>query len=177
MDTEVTAIIQIFHTYRVATVVAMNALTGMKTMEICSVTATGETYRYSGSAWELIISSLVGIVWKDTQPVIFSSTASTGVGFTDLDITADTSAAAKIAIIQVMMHIAAYTSGGIIFYLRKNGTTPVYPIRVQFPAPANGSYFFAVVMVGLDANQVLEYAFTIDAATVDMGLYLLGYIE
>ena len=177
-DTSVSTIVQIYHIYKVATVAAMNALTGMKAMELCAVDATGNVYRYSGIAWELIISTLVGIVWKDAQPMVLSLTnQAADVTYTDLDITSNSSTAAKIAILQVYMHCVSYTSGILAVYLRKNATAPPLPVRVLFPTPIAGADYYQTVIVGLDANQILEYGLIVTSGQMDVALYLLGYIE
>lgn len=157
----------------------MNALTGMRTGEICAIDDVGETYRYSGSAWELIISSLVGIVWKDTQPeVLVLPNQSSGIAWTNLDLTAETSASASKAILQVHYKIDSYTDGTLRLELRKNGTTPALPVRIEIIPNATGSGIWQVVAVGLDSGEILQYALTLTGtAQVSLSLYLLGYIE
>jgi len=178
MGTEVTTIPVIYHSYKVANVAAMNALTGMRSGEFCIVDDIGAMYRYSGSAWELVISSLTGIVWKDAQPSVLTLTNQVAdVAFTDLDLTADTSAIATKAILQAIMHCDSYNSGNLAIYLRKNGTNPTIPVRVIFPSPVAGKDYYSVVIVGLDPDEILEYALVVDDGQMDASLHLLGYIE
>ena len=168
----------VYRTYKVADVAAMNALTGMKTGEYCSVDATGETYRYSGSAWELIISTLVGIVWKDTQPEVLSLLDQTATGnWTGLDLTAQTSAKAKMAMLQVYIKVDSYTDGNIILSLRRKGTTPTIAVTVV-PELVAGKSIWSFRIVGLDSDKILQYRVTISGtAQADFNVYLLGYIE
>lgn len=178
MGTDVETIVQIYRTYKVANAAAMNALTGMRTMELCYLDDTGEVYRYSGTAWELVISTKVGAVWKDTEETALALTnQSIDITMTDLDLTAYTSAAAKMAILNIVIHIDSYADGDINITLRKNGTAATKPV-FQFPAPAaalNATFF---CIIGLDSDEIMEYALSISGtAQIDLTIYVLGYFE
>lgn len=178
MGTELLSIPRIFHTYKVANVAAMNAITGMQTGEICTVDNTKETYRYSGSTWEIIFSSVTGIVWKDLHPYALDYSGSTDVVWSDCNISAQTSSLTRIAIIMVYLHLAAVGSGDIIIEFRKKGTTPsTMPVGVSFIAPTLGHYYYQTILIGVDTNQIFQYKWTLNGYLVDLEFLLLGYME
>ena len=107
------------------------------------------------------------------------SDATATVSFTDLDITAQTSANAKLAILNLSVHIDSYTSGFVKLSVRKNGETPSYTLGcfgIDLPECNNSNQVQGIV--GLDSGEVLEYQFEISGtAQADAIIDVLGYIE
>ncbi|MBA7573640.1 hypothetical protein ES708_15438 [subsurface metagenome] len=101
-------------------------------------------------------------------------------GWTDLDLTANTSADAKFAILLLRFHLVAQGTGSWnLLRVRKNGTTPTYDSRIYLnnaePVAVDRTL---VTIVGLDSGQVLEYTIDVNQdPTVSSFIWLLGYIE
>lgn len=121
------------------------------------------------------------VVWKDVSERALADTARTvTLGFTDLDLTAYTSADAKIAIIRFFF--ATVTCGtAVINYLqiRKNGTTPDHrPLIAIHHQEPDGVERGLLVLCGMDAGQVIEYSIIVATnATISSYIDVLGYIE
>jgi len=177
--TDVTIIPVIYHTYKVADIAAMNALTGMRTSELCTVDSTGETYRYDGTSWELIISTLVGIVWDETAPRVLNLTGQTSnIPWADLDLAAHISAKAKIVFLWVTLTISAFTSGNLNLRIRKKGTTPGnYPTFYPWPYEAN-AMACQFGLCGVDTDEIMQYDVGMSGTlTYNLFIDLLGYLE
>ena len=121
------------------------------------------------------------IIWKDASERALSElNRTTSVAWTDLDITAYTSAAAKFAVLNMVMALnAAGSANWNVFQIRKNGTTPTYVFECAIP------YNFAVesqhrfcVIIGLDTGQVIEYKIDVGTdCTISCTLDAMGYVE
>lgn len=129
-------------------------------------------------ATKAYVDSLSKIVWKDaSEQALYLVNQTASVPFTDLDMTAFTSAAAKFAIINLWIHVDSWTSGHIVFSARKNGTTPAARPQV-YAVIITGSYTSNVLIIGLDAGQVFEYTLGFGGtAQADFIVDTLGYIE
>ena len=131
-----------------------------------------------------IAGGLSEVIWKDaSERALIDLNRTTTLDWTDLDLTASTSANAKFAVLKCLIHIDSITAGSANYAwleLRKNGTTPTYRagITVDGGWIIAGSYFVSEVIVGLDAGQIVEYKLTA-AGTVQFDSYIdvLGYIE
>lgn len=120
------------------------------------------------------------VIWKDASERALADTSrTTTLDWTDLDLTAFTSASAKIALIQPWFHVDAWTSGKIAMYFRKNGTTPTYFIQHEVSTPVAGlNYFSPPFLIGMDAGQVIEYLLEIGGvAQADFYIEVFGYME
>ena len=98
---------------------------------------------------------------------------------TDIDCTAATSAAAKFVLMRVQMNTDSYTDGRFLISFRRNGETPTYTHSVEHVNVSNTVvFYFAQVMVGLDAGNIFEYQTTFTGTCqIDVSLYALAYIE
>lgn len=176
--TQLVSIPVIYRTYKVANIAAMNALTGMRSMEVCYVDDTLETYRYSGAAWELI-SGTTGITFKDNPAQVLAlSNITATTNFTEVDITSDTSGSTKAALLQVIMTLDSYTNGAITLILREKGTTPANPHTVVFEKPVTGGVAHSELLIPVDTDQILEYNLVIGGTCqIDVLINVMGYIE
>lgn len=128
-----------------------------------------------------IAGGLSKVIWKDADANVLNlANQVASIGFTDLDLTAVTSANAKFAIVSLRLH--SDISGTAIYNLlgvRKNGTAPtLYPaVRIMHDEP-DGLYRSEVGIIGLDSGQVIEYHLTVATnGQVDARIDVLGYIE
>jgi len=128
----------------------------------------------------------IELVWKDASasPTPFPiANAVTSVNWTDVDLTAVTSATAKIAIIQLKLTPNTVGASGVCqFGVRKNGTTPTYypVIRIDIEAPVAGGFETLVIPIGMDTGQVIEYILSMTEAVgwdVTLGIEVLAYYE
>jgi len=120
------------------------------------------------------------VVWKDTPPRVLNDVNRVAsLGYTDLDLTASTSANAKFAMLGLHVHIDNYTNGHIRIRVRKNGTTPTGTPACWGMNNAASLFWHAdVVICGLDGGQVLEYALEVEGVgQADFLIDVLGYIE
>ena len=126
-------------------------------------------------------STLVNrVVWKDASEVALADTnRTTDLDWTDLDLTATTSATAKFVIIQFIINTDAWTDGYCRFAIRKNGTTPVSSIRLYHSVELGTTGRKSLLAIcGLDSGQVIEYEIHIvGTGQYDSSLEVLGYIE
>jgi len=123
----------------------------------------------------------IELVWKDAseRPLNLANCVA-AVAWTDLDLTATTSATAKIAVIQLRLTVNTVGATVCSLSVRKNGTTPTYfpQIRADTAFPIAGNYFTEVCLVGLDTGQVIEYTVAMGAGwDVDVAIEVLGYYE
>ncbi len=121
-------------------------------------------------------------VWKDTSQTALSDLNRTvSQGMTDLDLTAYTSADAKIALLLLEMRADVIGSGNsCLLALRKNSTSPPHRPSLQLDKAAVtvAVYQFAMVLVGLDTSQILEYLITVGTGwQIDSRIRVLGYVE
>jgi len=123
------------------------------------------------------------VIWKATsENALTDSDRTASLGFTDLDLTAYTSADAKFAIVRLYIKIDSITPAATATLdIRKNGNTPDVCSRVRVSS-LNGNIAGAqdleTAIIGLDGGQVLEYAITIGGTIqVDSMIDVLGYIE
>ena len=126
-------------------------------------------------------STLVSrVVWKDvSENALSDENRSSTLDWTDLDLTAYTSADAKFAIVKLEIVIDSYTNGTIVLRVRKNGTTPSdTPALLGRQGTENANYAWSRDIVGLDSGRVLEYRLEVTGtAQADFRIYVLGYIE
>jgi len=120
------------------------------------------------------------IVWKDaSERALNLANQTTTIEWTDLDLTAYTSANAKFAILRLRAHLDSYTDGQTWLNIRKKGTTPTY-MHYVYPIsnPVSGNEYELGIIQALDSEQVIEYyvRFT-GTAQVDYTIDVLGYIE
>ena len=128
-----------------------------------------------------IAGGLSKVIWKDASERALTDEDRTELlGWTDLDLTAYTSANALFAIVQLLLIAKISGSAGMsIIQFRKNGTTPTYTpmLIIQYTQP-NWTYSTLIAIVGLDSGQVLEYRLSpATDATIHSYLDILGYIE
>jgi hypothetical protein len=121
------------------------------------------------------------IVWLDASvSVMADSDRTVALGWTDLDLTASTSASAKFAILRLSGMCSVPGTGDTnALLVRKNGTTPANcpDIQLTYTLPA-WTAAQAIVIVGLDAGQVLEYSIAVAVgAHFYTYIQVLGYIE
>lgn len=123
------------------------------------------------------------IVWSTTAPTALTdSNRTTTSNYTDLDLTANTSAAARFALVRCRMVCNSITgTGSARLYIRKNGETP----GAQYGAFIDGSCGDVAgavssdfQIIGLDAGQIMEWNIIV-TGTIDVTTYfnVLGYIE
>jgi hypothetical protein len=121
------------------------------------------------------------VVWKDVPArALIDVDRTTLLNYTDLDLTAYTSANAKFAIAKLLLVATTTgTSGQSWTAIRKNGTTPSYYIAVSAVHDLpNGFITSEVSIVGLDAGQIIEYTIVpATGATLTTHIDVLGYIE
>lgn len=123
------------------------------------------------------------VIWKDISEYPFSfSSQSDDIPWTELDLTAYTSANAKFAILLLELGGGA-TSGSFTAYLgvRKNGATQSMPIYVSWKATQGvftDAWKYSLVIVGMDSSQRIEYEVSMDGIGISNGdITVLGYIE
>ncbi len=102
------------------------------------------------------------------------------LAFTDVDITASTSAIAKFALL--MLRVSSNIGAGgnnATLGVRKNGDAPVqFPMVACRQLSADNNYAVGFVIVALDAGQIFEYTIVIGAGvTASSSIDLIGYIE
>lgn len=119
------------------------------------------------------------VVWRATSDLtlnLLNQTATTD--WTNLDLTAATSANAKFAIIKLMVHIDSYSSGRVSVRVRKDGTTtPVMDLEHHAPDMTT-PYVYGMVIVEMATGQVIEYSTEISGtAQADFQVRVQGYIE
>lgn len=120
------------------------------------------------------------VIWKDISELALNLAGqSSSIDWTDLDLSAYTSANAKLAILRIYITITAYTSGYLILTVRKKGTTPTYMQQVQSDnQECSNKIGENHVITGLDNAQVLEYKIDISGtATATFRIAVMGYIE
>lgn len=121
------------------------------------------------------------ITWKEPAEIALYLPAQTSpINWTDLDLTAFTSSAAKFAILLVELYGGNYgTSGYNSLRIRKNGTSDslVY-IWFAYNQPI-WNPVMATFILGLDANQIMEYRLKLASGTPSLYVRIkcLGYIE
>jgi hypothetical protein len=121
----------------------------------------------------------VFLKWIDgDQTPLPSTNRVASLTWTDLDLTASTSANAKLAILRLKIHVNVGNKAYAI-RVRKNGTTPNNPSILASPWACTGADdYFSTVVVGVDTGQVIEYCFDVEAGgNVDFQIDVLGYWE
>jgi hypothetical protein len=126
-------------------------------------------------------NSGIELIWKDaSERALHLANQVAGVAWTDLDLTAFTSATAKIAVIQLRLTVNTVGAAVCSLGIRKNGTTPTYyPIMSADPYfPIAGNYIAEVCLIGMDTGQVIEYHVSMGAGwDVDCDIEVLAYYE
>ncbi len=125
------------------------------------------------------------VIWKDESEMALELVnQSTDVAWTELDLTAFTSANAKFAILQLMIGVDSITAGASNWArlaVRKNGTTPyVYPLLgIDGEWAVAGMYYYSqAVIVDMASGQLIDYCLQHNGtARVDLDIDVLGYIE
>jgi hypothetical protein len=129
------------------------------------------------------VATKSGIVWKDaSERALFDANRSASLTWTDLDLTAYTSADAVIAIVKMELQVDSITPPGRAeLGIRKNGTTPSYypQLRVSdVNGDAAGAVRHMIALIGLDSGEIMEYEIAISGTIqVDTFIEVLGYIE
>lgn len=134
-----------------------------------------------------LVASYSKVIWKDaSEQALYFEDQIGNIAWTDLDLTAFTSANAKFAILVLWVGITSFPGdwGEIALQVRKNGTTPdSYPeVReIRKSTLLYAAYNNALVIIGLDTYQAIEYRFnwyTGGPTAVGWGqIDVLGYIE
>lgn len=123
------------------------------------------------------------VVWKDVpERALRLLNQTEDLDWTDLDLTAYTSASAKIAILGLRLKIDSLTNTAVALWkVRKNGTTPSYYPRIRAGSEMGDTTYadlFEYALVGLDSGQVIEYELGVTGTIqVDVEIRVLGYIE
>lgn len=121
------------------------------------------------------------VVWKAASEQAYYATSPSAFNWTDLDLTAYTSSSAKIAILELAIHVNNTGSAGeILFGVRKNGTTPgSYPAIKVYNTEPNNSLRNLIVIVGMDTGQVIERYLVLGtgASLHTIQANVLGYVE
>ena len=120
--------------------------------------------------------------WKDTsEQALATLNQASSVSWTDLDLTAFTSANAKMAYLQLFIDADVIGAGDQSYLrVRKNGTSPThYPKLVLDKAAVTVDVLHAqCAAVGLDSGQLIEYDFICGTGwTCDYYIAVLGYWE
>ena len=122
--------------------------------------------------------------WLDTPvQVVAQEDKTSDIAYTDVDLTANTSADAAIAMLQLHLHIDSIDSGWAYLRVRKNGLTPTYTPFIgweDYHMSAGGyvENIVGSVLCGLDTGQIFEYNLDITGTIqVDAYINLLGYIN
>jgi hypothetical protein len=128
-------------------------------------------------------STLVNkIIWKDaSQQALNDANRTVSLNWTDLALTAYTSATATFALVLLRIIINSISGGWGNILIRKNGTTPSEPY-ITFIGAAMGDQAGAqnqmVALVGLDAGQVIEYKIDLGVTiNVTSLINVIGYVE
>lgn len=123
------------------------------------------------------------VVWKDaSEQALADLNRTTTLDWTDLDLTAYTSAAAKCGLLQLHLNLDSVTGDAYAYMgIRKNGTTPTYYPIIIVNTNAGHTAGWAprhFYIVGLDSGQIIEYTIVISGTIqVDNYINVLGYIE
>lgn len=132
---------------------------------------------------EIAVPTASTVVWMNISVRVLTDEDRTStLGYTDLDLSAYTSANAKLAIIQLVITLNSITGGAHAdLRVKKNGTGATYGSLV-YVANTNGDIAgakdYVTAICGLDSGQVLEYAIPITGTiNVTCAINLLGYIE
>jgi hypothetical protein len=117
--------------------------------------------------------------WKDaSENAMTSLNKNANQAFTDLDLTAYTSANAKAVVLRfrIVVHTAAHAYGIVV---RKNGTTPSHPPTLVTSWACTGpDEWQSEVTVGMDTGQVIEYELDVSAGgEADFAIDVLGFWE
>jgi len=119
------------------------------------------------------------IIWKDASEQVRD--VLTAYDWTDVDLTASTSANAKFAIILLFLCAAdTGTSSDTHLSVRKNGTVPDYfPVVWVGADDPNWHRHIVIAIIGLDAGQVIEARLVLaTGATLNTAqINVLGYVE
>ena len=126
------------------------------------------------------ISAGSAVIWKATSERILSDlNRTTTLAYTDLDLTAYTSAEATMAFVTFTIILDSYTSGIVRMKIRENGSvSPYVPVcYASISEVANNAWGYTSP-IGLDASQVMEYTIEVTGtAQVDSYIDVVGYIE
>jgi len=116
--------------------------------------------------------------------VVAQSNKTSTIAYTDVDLTADTSATAAFAFLQLHMDLDSVNNGIATLSVRRNGDTPTYVPGIRGGAADDATTSrmpwsqLHECIVGLDAGQIFEYTLVITGTIqVDVYINLLGYID
>lgn len=129
-----------------------------------------------------IAGGLSEFVWKDASEEALSDLNRTAtLDWTDLDLTAYTSANAKRVTCVLDIYVDSINGGEAYLYVRKNGTTPLHLSQALVQAKRGdtaGAKSRLTVPCGLDNGQVLEYRiYIIGTIQIDSHIFILEYAE
>jgi len=114
----------------------------------------------------------VKIIWLDSSVRVLNLTANNPLNtWTDLDLTASTSANAKIAVLHITFR---HSSASQIVCIRKNGTTPDATFRITNQVADQN--IEGSGLVGMDLGQIVEWHCDVLNAS-RIVIDVLGYIE
>ncbi|GAH37960.1 unnamed protein product [marine sediment metagenome] len=121
------------------------------------------------------------VIWKDTFDVVLDLAAQTiDIDWTDIDLTANTSPNAKIALVRLYLRLVdGGTAGANFLGIRKKGTTDYWGVEMTNALP-DGMAVQSAGLIGLDAGQVIEYSVTVATAgtpSLRCIIFVMGYIE
>jgi len=144
------------------------------------ISAIGWGNIYSYDAVSKTQTTGLSFKWKDaSEEALVLTDATSSVAFTDVDLTALTSASAKMAYLTVRMTIDTAAKDYAVGF-RKNGTTPtMYPKMSVYGEEAHAADIFQTQMtVGLDSGQIAEYILAVEGGgQCDLLVHVLGYWE
>jgi len=134
------------------------------------------------AASKAYVDAFSKVIWIDAPSSAMTDlNRVASLGWTDLDITAKTSADAKLALLSLWLRPDVVGTGIHSFLsVRKNGTTPSYlpNLIVNKAQITAGGEVQTFVIVGLDSGQVLEYYIYVATGwQIDTLISVLGYVE
>ena len=126
------------------------------------------------------ITDLSKVVWKDTFEIPLDLSAKTAdIAWTDLDLTAYTSANAKFAILVLWVRGQGTSRSGLtIFEVRKKGTTDFLFLYLSTGGYVQWEWKVTQIILALDSGQVMQYALDVSGSdSTDCKIQVIGYIE
>ncbi len=124
------------------------------------------------------VDAVPRLTWKEGNQIALTDAArTTGLPWTDLDLTAFTSPTARKAVIDIWLIVNSWSSGVLAFQFRQKGVTDDLSHIVYANVAAIGTLqVMQQSIVGLDVNQVMQYNISVDGtANLTSRLYVAGY--
>ena len=126
------------------------------------------------------VTDLNKIIWKDTFGIPLDLSGKTAdIAWTDLDLTAYTSANAKFAILVLWVRGQGASRAGLtILEVRKKGTTDSLALYLSTGGYVQWEWKFTQIMLALDSGQVMQYTLDVSGSdSTDCRIQVIGYIE